>query len=431
MPSRPVDSSSPRDCGGCSCLCDDFVEGIECSLGTEWFARESPSSEGRIGDRPCSIAEALGEGARLIARARFPLVCGGTRGSIATLRAMVELAEQARGGLDPASADEGNWDRAVQAHGQATATWGEVRDRADLLFYWRFESGRSHPRHFARFSVDHPGSDTLERRQRYLVALDSTPNGAGDRADRKLSWPPACDPEVLHLLRGLVRGIPYAPADVVGRFGVSLDSLSELAGRLRTAGYAAIVCGPEISFGNRGREVAAQMLRLTRELNAHTRCVVLRESDEANAVGATQVFTWRTGYPGAISFAGGSPVFHPEQGTAARWIANRDVDALIVVEPGPRSVIPAWLDAAGDPTIPMLVVGGGNSGIWSRAAIAIPAAQPGLDHTIDMYRGDGVPLTLAPSKTRSGAPENLVHEAIPSADRILLSLIGNSGPTES
>lgn len=81
-----------------------------------------------------------------MAAARWPLIFGLADLDVNGQRAAAALADELGACLDnsaPATAD----DALFPGIGDAGCTWGEVRDRADLIIYWNCDPAQTHPRH--------------------------------------------------------------------------------------------------------------------------------------------------------------------------------------------------------------------------------------------------------------------------------------------
>src|SRR4051794_17316371 len=146
-------------CAGCGCVCDDIevavvaeaLEGVTgtCRLGDAWFAERTADAPppARIAGREADLAGAIDVSAAILREARLPLVCGLGQTDCESQRAAVALAEAIGAVIDPAGpAGDGAAGVASQAVGVSTATFGDVRDRAELVVAWRADPVTSNPR---------------------------------------------------------------------------------------------------------------------------------------------------------------------------------------------------------------------------------------------------------------------------------------------
>src|SRR4051794_31488970 len=301
-----MSSRERATCAGCGLLCDDItavvgddgtLERLErtCPLGDAWFAErvaaEPPAA--RVDGNEVALEEALDAAASILAGARSPLVYGLGQTSVEAQRAAVALAEAIGATIDPAGPLlDGASGLAFQARGASTATLGEVRDRAETVVVWRADPVVTHPRLLERLRLPDPA--------RALVVVDGHRTATAERADTFLELPPERDVEALWTLRALVGGA-RAPA------AASDGPLAELAARLRASRNVAIL------HHVRGHVEALGLHALVRDLCSVTHAVTVTLRHEANAAGAEDVLAWQTGYPTAVSFAGGHPRANPDE----------------------------------------------------------------------------------------------------------------------
>src|SRR4051794_4560298 len=274
MPSR-----ERATCGGCGLVCTgiEVVEaGIElrgtCELGAAWFAERlaPPPPLARVDGRDAPLDEALDEAAAILRAARAPLVCGLTQTTIEAQREAVAIAAAVGATIDPGASA-----LAFQELGASTATIGEI-PRARLVVVWRADPKATHP------LLDLP---------RPLVVVADGPTATAAEADELVTVPAELAVEALWTLRALVRGVPASA-------GLDLGPLAE---RLRGSPHTVLL-------HDVGDHLEAFALHaLVRDVAPLSHLVTLRLRRDFNAAGAEDVLTWRTGHPGAVSFASGQP----------------------------------------------------------------------------------------------------------------------------
>ena len=409
----PDAAAAPRaraaTCGGCGLVCDDITAvvgeggGLErlertCPLGDAWFAeRVGPvPPPARVDGRETGLERALDEAAAIFAEARAPLVYGLGQTTCETQRVAVALAEAIGAVIDPAGALlDGASGLAYQELGTSTATLGEVRDRAEVVVVWRADPATTHPRLFERMRL--PGAD------RELVVVDQRRTATAERADAFLELPAERDVEALWTLRALVREEPVAEA------AQRNPSLAELAARLRGCRNGAIL------HHVRGRVEALALHTLVRDLSrvAHVVAVTLRR--ESNAAGAQDVLAWQTGYPAAVSFAGGHPRANPGELSAAAVLERGETDAALVVGSDPLDHLPP---AAAERlrSIAVVSVDARDTATAGAARVAFTPAAPGVHRPGVVHRLDGVPVPLRAPLQSSRRSDEEVLAAI--AERI-------------
>jgi formylmethanofuran dehydrogenase subunit B len=381
MPSR-----ERATCAGCGLVCDDItavvgddgaLERLErtCPLGDAWFAqRVRPASPAaRVGGREARLEDALDEAAAILGRARAPLVYGLGGASCEAQRAAVALAEAIGATIDPAGpALDGASGLAFQARGASTATLGEVRDRAAAVVIWRADPATTHPRLFERLRL--PDST------RPLIVVDTERTETAALADTFLALAPERDLEALSTLRAGVRGT------TIGRAG-DLAPFDDLAARLLAYGHVAVLQRV------RGLPEALALHALVRDLASVTHAVSVTLRREGNAAGAEDVLAWQTGYPSAVSFAGGRPRANPGELNAAAVLERGDADAALVVASDPLDHLPPAA-AKRLRAIPVVSIDAAATATADAARVAFTAAAAGVHRAGVAHRLDGVPVPL-------------------------------------
>jgi formylmethanofuran dehydrogenase subunit B len=389
-------------CAGCGCACDDIevmvAEGRltavtrTCELGDAWFAERTADRPpvARIDGRPVGLDEATDAAAAILRQARAPLVYGLDQTSCEAQRRAVALAEAVGAIVDPAGG--GAAGLAYQAIGSSTATFGEIRDRAELVVAWRADPAATNPRLLGRLGVE----------SRALVVVDATRTATAEAADAFIELDAASDFEALWVLRALVT---RAPLDRERAGGPPLDRLDELAERLLGARHVALLYGPGVA----GDELSALALfSLVRDLSRERHAVTLGLRGDGNARGAEDVLAWQTGFPSAVSFARGYPRSNPGELSAAALLERGEVDAALVIASDPLE------DLAGGAAdrlreLPIVVVDARATATAAAASVAFATAADGVEVPGTVHRMDGVPVPLrAPLATERPGPEDVL-----------------------
>jgi formylmethanofuran dehydrogenase subunit B len=358
-------------CAGCGCACDDIEVTASgpirtCSLGDAWFAA-------RTGDRPpvatvegrtVSLDEAVDAAAAILRQARAPLVFGLGQTSCEAQRRAVGLAEAIGAVIDPARGGAAN--EAYQAIGSSTATFGEIRDRGELVVIWRADPVVTHPRLLERLRLERS-----TRGPRALVVVDGQRTATAEEADAFVALDAADDFAALWALRALVTNGPL-DHDRVGEL-----PLDDLAHRLRGARHVAVLYGHDVE--------ALALFALVRDLARDRHAVTLGLRRDANGRGAEDVLAWQTGFPAAVSFARGHP---REELSAAELLERGEVDAALVVAADPLEDLPRLRE------LPTVVVDARASATAQAARVAFATAADGIEVPGTVHRMDGVPVTL-------------------------------------
>jgi len=372
-------------CAGCGCACDDIEVTVAegrlaavtrtCALGDAWFAERSGDRPpvARVDGRTVSVDEAVDAAAAILRQARAPLVYGLGQTSCEAQRRAVALADAIGAAVDPASGSAAG--EAYQAIGASTATFGEIRDRSELVVVWRADPAVTHPRLLGRLRLDRAA-----RGSRALVVVDARRTATAEQADAYLELDPGHDFEALWSLRAPAGGAPLDRR-------LPLEGLDDLARRLLGARHVAVIHGEldELS--------ALALSSLVRDLSRDRHAVTLALRGDGNARGAEDVLAWQTGFPAAVSFARGHPRAGPGEFSAAALLERGDVDAALVVASDPlEHLSPAA--AARLRELPAVVVDARATATSQAARVAFAAAADGVEVPGTVHRMDGVPVPL-------------------------------------
>jgi formylmethanofuran dehydrogenase subunit B len=414
-------------CTFCGCLCDDIVVEVDggqiasvkrvCANGRGVFEHYDPTPRPPTVDgEEVGWGEAVAQAACILNEADSPLIYGLSSMASEAQRKSVELADRLGAMIDTTSSVcHGPTGLAMQTVGEPTCTLGEVRHRADLIIFWGCNPTVSHIRHVTRYSVTPRGRLTPHgRKDRTVVVVDVRPTTSTRLADHFLQVQPSADFEVLTTLRALVRGTgDRIAAETVG--GVPLSQLRELAEMMKTSRFGVAFMGMGLTQ-TRGRDLTvSELFTLIAELNQHTRFSVIPMRGHGNVAGADQVMTWQSGYPFAVSFARGYPVYGPGEFSAVDVLARGEADAALILASDPVAHFPRAA-AQELERIPTIVLDPMPSLTTKIAAVVFPTACYGVDAAGTAYRMDSVPIRLRPvlSSTRPTDEEILdqVIEAV-------------------
>jgi formylmethanofuran dehydrogenase subunit B len=231
-----------------------------------------------------------------------------------------------------------------------------------------------------------------------VVVVDVRPTSSTRLADHFLQVEPGTDFEVLTTLRALVQGKDVG-AESVG--GIPIAELQDLAEQMKTCRFGAAFMGMGLTQ-TRGRDLTvSELFTLVAELNEHTRFSVIPMRGHGNVAGADQVMTWQSGYPFAVSFMRGYPVYGPGEFSAVDVLARGEADAALILASDPVAHFPrAAAQVLED--IPTIVLDPMPSLTTAVARVFLPTACYGVDAAGTAYRMDGVPIRLRPvlSSTR-------------------------------
>lgn len=386
-------------CLGCGCVCDDVAVEVRdgrivrvapvCERGARWFGDGVVPAGARIRGADAGVEAAITDAAALLAAARGRVLVVAapdlTTEAHRELVALGDLLGAAVDGVTSSAAAQGIL--AGQRRGRASATLGEVRHRADLVLYWGVDPARRYSRFEERF-VNAPGQQVPQGRAGRTIVSVSVGDDRGP-ADAGLALTIASKDEVtaLSLLRAAARGVP------MGELPARLAGLADLAARLLRARYVAVVHDAE-QAGDRDPARAEALVTLTQALNGPTRAALVSLRDGGNRTGFESLLTWQTGYPMAVDFADGAPVYTPGKRGLSRpgsfdlVLVGGDLDAL---------GSPVWRDEI--VARPLIVVGPRATVHAPGAAVAIDTGVAAIHEAGTGYRMDDVPLPLEPVLT--------------------------------
>src|SRR5688500_6324004 len=342
-------------CLGCGCTCDDIDVVVTagrivdarnaCPLGKAWFGDGNVPVRCIVNGRDAMPEDALRIATDRLAGARRVLVYLAPGLSCEAQRAGTAIADVLGGVVDSAtSATALHQTLASQERGFASATLGEIRNRADVVLFWAVDLDRRYPRFATRYGPDVVGAFVPGgRRSRRVIAVDvGAATGPAD-ADRRWAVAPSAEVETLTTLTSVVaqptraRVTPQPDGDPVWSIA------RELAEVLQAGRYVALVYDAEPDdrvVRSTGRFDA--LVALAQVLNDTTRCAAIALRAGGNRPGADAMLTAQTGYPMAVDFARGFPRYRPHDGSALAMLQSRAIDTVLVL--GDAAFIPSSVE---------------------------------------------------------------------------------------
>jgi formylmethanofuran dehydrogenase subunit B len=379
-------------CLGCGCVCDDIELDIEgnriadarnaCSLGAQWFGDGNVSAHVLVRGTDVPVDEALRTAVDVLRRASRPLVFLAPDISCETQRAAIGLADVLRADIDSVtSATTRASILAAQEAGRASATLGEIRNRADVIVFWGVDPSHRYPRFSTRYAPDPIGVHVGGRRSRTVIAVDVGSARAPQDADLRLTVMPDRETAILTEFASIAMSQQRR-----GSNAPVLDAI--VSGK-----YVAIIADAEpdaVETRDGGRSAA--LIALAQALNSPTRCALISLRAGGNRSGADACLTAQTGYPMAVNFSRGYPRYLPYDDASVR-VARGGVDAMLVV--GSAGLVPRTvLDGSGG--IPTVIIGPrATESPIPGATVAIDTAVVGIHEAGTVLRMDDVPLPVA------------------------------------
>jgi formylmethanofuran dehydrogenase subunit B len=251
------------------------------------------------------------------------------------------------------------------------------------------------------------------REGRKLVVVDVQPTESSKEADLFIQVEPGGDFDVLWTLRGLVQGLSFSDENVAG---VPMTVLRDLAERMKRCQCGVFFFGLGLTQRGVGHANVEALLRLVRDLNAHTRFHARRMRVYGDVAGADTVLCWQTGYPFSVNLARGYPRYSPGEYSANDLLGRGEVDACLLV--GSEGIEP--LSAATKEhlaKIPVIVLDYPQADIPIQKPPLVPAvkfttAVYGIHRLGTAYRMDEIPIPLRPVLKSDYASDDEVLGAI-------------------
>ena len=391
-------------CLGCGCGCDDISVTVRdgrivevtppCPVSRPWFGDGVVPWEVRRNGSPADLNEALTEAAGLLRRqSGHVLVYLGADLTGGAQRSAVGIADLLRAAIDTAtSRTAATGLLAAQRRGRATATLGEIRNRADVVLFWATDPSRRYPRFQSRYAPDPSGTQIPNgRADRFVISVHVGPEMGPSDADASLMLDPSDEIAALSLMRAAVAG--NSPANLP----TPLEQAVALVPRLSGARYVVLIHDAEPAAEPRNALRAEGLITLAQALNGPTRAALLSLRAGGNRVGAESVLTWQSGFPYAVNYSRGYPRYVPEQ--RGLDLLGKRFSAVLVV--GSAAFDDRTADALA--TVPTVIIGPRASQSVFSPAVAIDTGVAGIHEGGTGYRMDEVPLSLRPplAATRS------------------------------
>lgn len=364
-------------CTACSLMCDDLRLEIEANkivsvepecplfsaMAAETVERPHPAT---LEGKPAELDEAIARAVEILAAARAPLIGGFVRAPVEAQRVAIEIADRLGGYCDPGFVVAGGSPGlATASMGVVTETLGEVLNRCDLAVLWDCNPDQTHPRLLPRM-----------RRSPSVIAVEPSP-GAG--------------PAVLAVLRTLVRGVVLDDERVEATTGQPLARWVDVAACLRAAEHPVIFHESSSPFET---ELLTDLVHDLRA--AGTQAVTFQLEKPGNVVGAAQVLTWQTGFPGCLSFARGYPEYLPFEADLRTLLGEGKIDVALLIG---HDDADRWQAAA----VKTIVLDEGLNQPSAAATVSLGVARFSLETTGTVFRTDGVALPMKSALT-SGFP---------------------------
>ena len=385
-------------CLGCGCACDDIAVTVRdgrivetsppCPVGRSWFGDGIIPWDVLRAGKPTPFDEALNEASNLLSQSQgHVLVYLGPDLSSQAQRIALGIADLLHATVDTATSDTAAAGLiSGQRRGRATATLGEIRNRADVLLFWGVDPTRRYPRFLSRYALEPAGTQVPNGRAgRFVIAVSIGADTGPAGADTTLTLDPKEEIAALSLMRAAVldRRPPEIPAPY--------NDVVTLVPRLTGARYAVVVHDAEPTAELRNPLRAEALIGLVQTLNGPTRAALCSLRAGGNRAGAESVLTWQTGYPLAVDYSRGYPRYVPGERGLARLVAGGFGAALLLGSPVLDAPTASVLER-----IDTIAIGPRASQAAFKPRVAIDTGVAGIHEAGTGYRLDEVPLSLRP-----------------------------------
>ena len=372
-----------------------------CPVNTPAFEQALSDLKPRIDGKTVKLDQAVRKTADILRASKRPLI-GGLATDVNGMRAALALADRCG-----AIVDNMNFSAAIRnflvVHdsGWVNTTLAEVKNRADLLVVVGCDLESLFPRFFERYMWTADSMFVENTSQRQVVYLGKVPSGTAAKSPsgippKVLACPDADLPEVLAVLRTLVKGNPLNITEVGG---ISILELQRLANQLKNAKYAVLTwAAGALNFLHADLTVQT-LCEMIKELNASTRCSGLPLGGKEGDQTSFQVSGWQTGYPSRIDFSAGFPEYDPFLNSIESRLADGTGDALLWISTFNTQRTPPAN------SLPSIVLGRSGMQFDQEPRVFIPVGTPGIDHKGHAYRTDNVVAVRLKKLRDTGLPQ--------------------------
>jgi len=396
------------------------VEGVSlkviengCAVNTSAFEQAITDTSPRVDGKVVSLDVAIAKAAALLKDTNLPVI-GGCATDVNGMRGLLALAERCGGVVDNMNfTGARNNFLALQDSGWMNTTLAEVKNRCDLLLIVGTDLEAFAPRFFERYLWNKEAMFLDDTSHREVIYLGKAPSGdastspSGQKA-QVFECATQGLPEVIAVLRALVKGQPIRAASV---HGITVADLQTIADKLKAAKYG-VVTWAAGALAYAQAELTVQTLsEMIKDLNNATRCSGLPLGGKEGDQTANQVCGWTTGYPARTRFSRGYPEYDPFLNDTNLLLANGEADVLVWVQAFNVSSVPPVT------ALPTIVVGRSGMTFAKEPDVFIPVGTPGIDHAGHAYRMDNVVAIRLKKLRDSGLPStaqvlNAIEQAL-------------------
>ncbi|MDD1623168.1 MAG: formylmethanofuran dehydrogenase subunit B, partial [Methylococcaceae bacterium] len=271
-----------------------------CAVNTPAFEQSITDTSPRVDGKEVSLGVAIATAAALLKDTRLPVI-GGCATDVNGMRGLLALADRCGAVVDNMNfTGARNNFLALQDSGWMNTTLAEVKNRCDLLLVVGTDLEAFAPRFFERYLWNKEAMFLDDTSHREVVYLGKAPSGDASTSptgQKAQVFECATDglPEVVAVLRALVKGLPIRSTSVCG---ILVADLLAIADKLKAAKYS-VVTWAAGALAYAQAELTVQTLsEMIKDINnQNTRCSGLPLGGKEGDQTANQVCGWTTGYP--------------------------------------------------------------------------------------------------------------------------------------
>ncbi len=395
-------------CPFCGTLCDDIICKVEndeivgtynaCRIGHSKFVHAEGAMRWktpmiRKGDEfvETTYDDAIEKAAQVIAGSKKPLMYGWSCTDCEAQAVGVALAEASKAVVDnTASVCHGPSVLALQDVGYPICTFGEVKNRADVIIYWGCNPFHAHPRHMSRHVYGRGFFRERGRSDRTVVVVDPRESDSSKLADIHLKLDFNKDYELVDAIRTVMAGHEILYDEVAG---ISRETIEEVVDALKKAQFGCLFFGMGITHTRGKHRNIDTAIQLVQDLNNYSKWTLIPMRGHYNVTGFNQVCTWETGYPYCVDFADGSPRYNPGETGSNDVLQSKEADSMMVIASDPGAHFPQKsLQRMAE--IPVIAIEPHRTPTTEMADIIIPPAIVGMEAAGSAYRMEGVPIRM-------------------------------------
>ncbi len=385
-----------------------------CAVNTPAFEQAITDTSPRVNGKEVSLDVAITAAAAILKNTRLPVI-GGCATDVNGMRGLLALADRTGAVVDNMNfTGARNNFLALQDSGWMNTTLAEVKNRCDLLVVVGTDLETFAPRFFERYIWNKEAMFVDDTSARDIIYLGKAPVGSASTSPtgkQAQVLPCATEdlPEVIAVLRALVKGQPITASHVCG---IAVSDLQNLADQFKAAKYSVVTWAAGALAYAQAELTVQQLSEMIKDLNnQNTRSSGLPLAGKEGDQTANQVCGWTTGYPARTRFSAGFPEYDPFLNDSKLLLANGEADALVWVQAFNNKSVPP------ETSLPTIVVARSGMVFSKEPEVFIPVGTPGIDHVGHAYRMDNVVAIRLKKLRDSGLPStadvlNAIEQAL-------------------